>query len=92
MNKENAHLYLPFVQALVDGKQLQFKNSDHNSEWWEDFKDEIEFYMYDCPSDYRIKPEPRTWSFWIDPEGNLWHYHITPVADWKRIEVQEVLE
>lgn len=87
MNKENAHLFIPLVQALADGKTIQYNES--SGDQWHD----CDPCYFDLPIEcYRIKPEPRTWSFWIDPEGNLWHYHITPNANWKRIEVQEVLE
>jgi len=88
MNKENAHLYLPLVQALAEGKTIQFNQGDA----WIDAATNADFKWLDSPDNYRVKPEPRTWSFWLDKKGNLWHYHITPLADWKRITVQEVLE
>ena len=93
MNKYNAKDYLPLVQGLAEGKTLQFK-----SDQWEDIPCNSEFKWNNCPSHYRIKPEPRTdaepriWSFWLDAKGNLHAYNITPFSDWKRIEVQEVLE
>ena len=91
MNKENAHLFLPLVQALADGKTIQSKLSDLKDEWWEDFEEDDEIGFHDDSESYRIKPEPRTWSFWLDTKGNLHVYNITPFSDWKRIEVQEVL-
>jgi hypothetical protein len=65
MNKENAHLFLPLVQALADGK-LQFKSSTRG---WEDVKphENIEFSF--GLSDYRIKPEPREWDAIIGNDG-----------------------
>ncbi len=60
MTRENAHLFLPFVQALVDGKTLQIAHY-HTGEWrdwgWGDGKD---FFGEDAnPALYRIKPEPK---------------------------------
>ena len=56
MNKENAHLYLLLVRALAGGRTIQWKSDEG---FWDDIH-EIEFCMYDDPSRYRIKPEPRT--------------------------------
>ena len=87
MNKENAHLYLPLVQALVDGKTLQHK--PNGNKW---------FHCDPCyfslpPEDYRIKPEPRIFEMYINEKGVMY-----PVSDYlptnvvfKRITVQEVL-
>lgn len=59
MNKDNAHLYLPFVQALKDGKTVQvnhnFRNSDLKPVW--ESSPETAFTL--PPEAYRIKPEPR---------------------------------
>lgn len=87
MNKENAHLYLPLVQALADGKTIQWKS---DKEFWEDMK-EIQF----CNplEEYRIKPEPRTFEMWLGPTGTMYPLSLYPNAiDCKRITVQEVLE
>lgn len=57
MNKKNAHLFLPLVQALTDGKTIQHAGAN-----WEDIE-ELEFSEYDKPKDFRIKPEePRTFT------------------------------
>lgn len=53
MNKHNAHLYLPLVQALAEGKTIQ-----HKSDIWLDLEDAT---FVDDPKRYRIKPEPREW-------------------------------
>lgn len=55
MNKDNAHLYLPLVQALADGKVIQIVDSD--GEW--NGLNEVSFCSK--PDRYRIKPEPREW-------------------------------
>lgn len=62
MNKSNAHLYLPLVQALVDGKTLQHKVSDG-------WRDMLYTDFSSDPESYRIKPTP----FPPKPEGMEWH-------------------
>jgi len=55
MTKENAHLFLPLVQALAEGKTIQYKSS---SDQWID-SDKNGFAFNAPPDHYRIKPEPR---------------------------------
>lgn len=87
MNKENARLYLPFVQALVDGKILQAKNIQNK---WIDLS-EIEFGGE--PEHYRIKPEPRKWKVWIDQFGYIQSTgHLSRIpTGWTQISVAEIL-
>jgi len=55
MNKENAHLYLPLVQALADGKTIEILANRKGCEDWEEVLD----FTCSCPPrTYRIKPEP----------------------------------
>jgi hypothetical protein len=89
MNKENALLYLPLIQALADGKIIQYK---HKHDGWMDLEDHVIIGFHDKPQNYRIKPEPRTWEFWEDYYGNLHSITETPLYNLKRITVQEVLE
>jgi hypothetical protein len=56
MNKENAHLFLPLIQALIDGKKLQYK---YNRTGWEDFEKDEEIGFNGYLENYRIKPEPQ---------------------------------
>jgi hypothetical protein len=90
MNKENAHLYLPLVQALADGKTIQFLNVNSN---WDDC---VRVDFNSEPKFYRIKPEPRTWSVWAHENDKdiIASIPSTWITDdtWKRITVQEVLE
>jgi hypothetical protein len=93
MNKENAHLFLPLIQAWVDGKNLQYRQYD-NTSYWEDFEKDEEISFCDDLEKYRIKPEPRTFEMYINEKGVMY-----PVSDYlptnvvfKRITVQEVLE
>ena len=87
MNKEDAHLYLPLVQALVDGKTLQAK--DITGEW----SDLLNVTLAGEPQDYRIKPGPRKWRVWADNHGRIQypiHLAKTPTG-WAQIEVTETL-
>jgi hypothetical protein len=90
MNKDNAHLYLPLVQALADGKTIQWKPDDGI---WDDI-DEIKFFMYDDLSCYRIKPEPRTFEMYINEKGVMYPVsdHLPATGVFKLITVQEVLK
>ena len=51
MNKENAHLYLPLVQALAEGKTIQYGSGSI----WGEVKDPN---FINPPQYYRVKPEP----------------------------------
>jgi hypothetical protein len=89
MNKKNAHEYLPFVQALADGKTIQYAAAN-----WEDIE-ELVFSEYDKPKDFRIKPaEPRTFEMWLSKGGCMYPLGAfpNPQPDIERITVQEVLE
>ena len=89
MNKENAHLYLPLVQALAEGKTIQWKS---NEGVWMDLE-EIDC-AYDDPSCCRIKPEPRTFEIYVRGSGQIVdgydHTHAKRQG-YERITVQEVL-
>ena len=51
MNKENAHMFIPLIQALADGKSIQINNMGG----WRDLLDPSFHFSVDR---YRIKPEP----------------------------------
>ena len=59
MNAQNAKDFLPLVQALADGKTLQWVSEVPPCFW----RDVNEVHFGDPPGRYRIKPEPRRW--WI---------------------------
>ena len=89
MNKNNAHEYLPLVQALADGKQIQRRI--YESDEWEDY-DQVTGENY--PHCYRIKPEPRTFEMWLSPSsGAMFPFSTFPndQHDMERITVHEVL-
>lgn len=63
MTKENAHLFLPLVQAWIDGKTLQNCGADYK---WYDIQSAS---FASDPHCYRIKPEPRV--IWINDTYGL---------------------
>lgn len=66
MNKDNAKDFLPLVQALADGKTIQYKGLI--SETWQDLGgDSIGFSA--TIDRYRIKPEPEEVWAWYSPNG-----------------------
>ena len=89
MNKENAHLFLPLIQALIDGKQLQYK---YDRTGWEDFEKDEEIGFNDNLENYRIKPEPRTWEIYINKYTHQISHNCYSDSNWERITVQEVLK
>lgn len=64
MNSQNAKDYLPFVQALAEGKELQIRRRG----FWEDTVPFGDFDFTLPASNYRIKPEPRRF-FVCPPTG-----------------------
>ena len=87
MNKKNAHKFLPLVQALADGKTIQYAGAN-----WEDIE-ELVFSEYDKPKDFRIKPvEPRTFVIYVNQYTHQIHNQMYGDSDWERITVQEVLK
>lgn len=89
MTKEDAHLYLPLVQALADGNTLQCK--DITGEW----SDLLNVTLAGEPQHYRIKPEPRKWKVWVDSHGFIQGTVAEIVKNsptgWTQIEVIETL-
>lgn len=57
MNKNNAAAYLPLVQALADGKTIQYIDCGH----WYDCNEDDGVLFSSGPSIYRIKPEEDHW-------------------------------
>lgn len=72
MNKANAHLYIPLVQAIADGKTLQHQD---NRDVWRDLPPYTEVYLGSEPEHYRIKPEPEV--VYINKSGKLRYGHPT---------------
>lgn len=91
MNKQNAHKYLPLVQALADGITIQYKTFDDH---WIDIDDHKIIYFHEPSHYYRIKPEPRTFEMWLSKGGCMYPLGAfpDPQPDIERITVQEVLK
>lgn len=100
ITKDNAHQFLPLVQALAEGKTVQAKNHDGE---WQDMVGGLSF--VNEPEDYRIKPAPRRFTVMVPknpPPGD----NITNAAwavaenvsdkdwgpDWEAVEVVEVIK
>lgn len=88
MNKENAHEYLPLVQAIADGQTVQVQGGDGN---WYNSK-----LINTPPSRYRIKPEPRTFEIVRSKlSGDIYSaetYDGSAPNTWEYITVMEVLK
>lgn len=56
MNQSNAKQFLPLVQALAEGKIIQYKNSVNNQ--WKDMDCGVNIAFSGDPDRYRIKREP----------------------------------
>lgn len=62
MNKENAKDYLPLVQALAEGKDIQCRYKERDGTLgWRSVGAGCDFLL--SPDNYRIKPEPE--KVWI---------------------------
>lgn len=102
MTKHNAALFLPLVQALADGKAIQFRPCE--SDQWRD-TDAIDTKTW-APKAYRIKPEPREWLVTVATKGNQryaegsivqsdTHRHIDRPNEndrWEYVRVREILD
>jgi len=64
MNKENAHLYLPLVQALADGNDIQQLSCGE----WMAFEDDA---FIQGANNYRIKPKPAEVNIWVEDKTNF---------------------
>lgn len=93
MNKDNAKDFLPLVQALADGKTIQFKSTRHN--YWMDASTPT---FVEPASWYRIKPEPIELELWYnDANGDT--CAVSPKdkeQDWvnvgyRKIKMREIL-
>ena len=93
MNKENAHLFLPLIQALADGKTIQMRDVvSEKVTLWDDL-DPSDIYFRAPPEEYRIKPEPRMFVIYINKLTNqICHKKYGSDSNWECITVQEVLE
>lgn len=87
MNATNAKDYLPLVQALAEGKTIEYRDSD---DAWIDC--ELPTFNQH-PSRYRIKPEPKKQSYRVglfkDDEGIFFTYSIDKIMNFDVYETYE---
>lgn len=94
MNASNAKDYLPLVQALIEGKTVQYRLL---GEEWSTGGD-VDFSL--PPDQYRIKPEPR--EIWVNHyEDGRYSIHLTikdaddaapDLVEYKQVRYREVIE
>ncbi len=89
MNSKNAAQYLPLVQALADGKMIQYHRQADQT--WIDPQD-VEF--IGPPERYRIKPEPRRIVCAINQDGTAGSAFVvgleSPIVERDRVEFIEL--
>jgi len=89
MNAQNAHEFLPLVQAIADGITIQFNDGGD----WLDVEN-LNTDSYD-PDEYRIKPKPRTFNLMIHKYTGIIEDNDFISYDeniWERITVVEVIK
>lgn len=65
MNRDNAKDYLPLVQAMAEGKLIQFNKNTESEPKWIDVDQFFDSNPVQC---YRIKPEPK--EIWVNEYPN----------------------
>jgi hypothetical protein len=85
MNKRNALQFIPLIQALADGKEIQYNNNGE----WKDFSDPTSVAFGNEIEHYRIKP--REWECIISQCGYLIDAAGTIVGPRPTIRVREIL-
>lgn len=74
LTRERAKELLPIIQAFTEGKTIQWK--DGLGRWLDFSNEDAEVNFNDCPSHYRIKPEPKYRPFSTQEEcWNEMHQH-----------------
>jgi hypothetical protein len=68
MDRSNAAKYLPFVQALAEGKELQIQLNDGT---WSNIGTHVDVSFSEPPECYRIKPKPKEVWLIYDSAGNF---------------------
>ena len=99
ITKDNAHQYLPLVQALAEGKTVQVRVSPGSSTFIDMHPSGLTF--QERPEDYRIKPEPRRFTVMV-PKPNHPNSRLRPRVKkpditydphfWEAVEVAEVMD
>ena len=87
MNRNNAAEYLPLVQALADGKTIQFRRNQNHD--WKDFS-ALDFSHE--PENYRIKPEPLEFEIWVSDDNTMFSVEDMSKVVGRKIRVREIVE
>ena len=87
LTPQNAAAYLPIIQAMAEGKTVQFQNRDGV---WSDAPTLV---LCEPPEVYRVKPLPREWLIKCSLDGTL-HVDIGGLAAprGETIRVREILD
>jgi hypothetical protein len=94
MTKTTAIHFLPLIQALAEGKNLQIQCTTTGQ--WEDAASDILFNHPYGAAGYRIKPEPREWTLYRFGSNGRYLYKTDdadpafPINE--RIRVREILD
>lgn len=69
--KDTLKQNLPFIQAFIEGKKVQYRHEDDES-WQEMSTDEFRFF---CHLDYEFRIKPESQEFWFAriKNGAVWH-------------------
>ena len=96
MNKYNAKEYITLVQAVADGKTIQYNAGSKSNPDWNDLP---EFTACADACNYRIKPDPREWKACVSTihhaePGLLFNYDKGDESDpkFEVIRVREILD
>lgn len=71
MNRHNAAQFLHLIQALIDGKSIQYKNVVNNT--WVDLDSDGNIGFIGEPDRYRVKAEPEYVYLVFSFEGVILH-------------------
>lgn len=92
MTTQNAHEYLPLIQALADGYPIQ--RMSHGR--WVDYNGVID--LYNKPENYRVKPEPVKITLYLcvtpmdEYKVGDWHKSKPRRKDWLNFKAITVVE
>lgn len=66
MTPQRARDLLPIIQAFAEGKEIEVREADINTIWYDTIRPE-----WDDSLEYRIKPEPKIITGWVNvyPDG-----------------------
>jgi len=99
MNRQDAALYLPLVQALAEGKTLQYRpvgedigSYKYPHGKWTDVKDDDVYIFRAPPNRLRVKPEPVVIEKWskLYANGDVGLAHASKASALERIQTSVI--